>query len=130
MMMGTPGRPGMTMTGLVVPAQTAPAVPSKIDSTNPARMTSNPKNINKTNGKAQPKGLSQAAKLRVSLTPMPSRFVNYGRGDIEKLTGDALEAHSEGGFDHRADANRQCATMNSMGCLPATTDRPAASNPL
>jgi hypothetical protein len=42
MMMGTPGRPGMTMTGVVLPAQATPAVPTKIASANAARIASNP----------------------------------------------------------------------------------------
>jgi hypothetical protein len=42
MMMGTPGRPGITMTGVVLPAQAADVVPIKIASTNAARINSNP----------------------------------------------------------------------------------------
>jgi hypothetical protein len=42
MMMGTPGRPGMTMTGVVLPAQAVHVVPIKMASTDPARIISNP----------------------------------------------------------------------------------------
>src|ERR1700761_1199216 len=42
MMMGKPGRPGMALTGPVLPADAAPAVRSKITNTKAARIASHP----------------------------------------------------------------------------------------
>src|SRR5258705_2987043 len=106
MMMGTPGRPGMTMSK-PPPAKAGSVVPIKIASAIPARMVSGPFARGNLTERAGPR-VKAADKLTVSLTRKPSRSFNckssrYGNVNPQGASALPLRRHRR---DNGRDADR------------------------